>query len=445
MTTTKEAGTQFIRVLPDSMLCEPCVINAMTANEKRTEARRVLNAYNKRQLDNGNENSVIATLWIAGAKSAIYERLLIHGEIPQEHAPSSFAVTSGASASASGASASGASASTKETPVPTVPTTDTADSGNAPDLSTLRDILDILAREVERRTKGSVDAEQVADIARHVYAEMNVPRTVTIENLETGHTQDIGHAHFLFDLVLRVCQCRLSPMLVGPSGSGKTHLAKQVAEALELPFFCISVCETTSEFQFLGYMDAHGAYVRTPFRDAYEHGGVFCLDEIDGGGASLIVLNSALAGQFCMFPDGMVKRHADFVLIATANTYGLGADREYVGRQQLDAATLNRLFMIEFPYDHCLEAAMIGASADGDAQTIDLERGGLPTVDAWLKRVRKLRAAAEALRERIVISPRATRDGCKLLAAGIGRYWIEHGLIWQGRDQSVIDKITKAA
>jgi len=69
-------------------------------------------------------------------------------------------------------------------------------------------------------------------------------------------------------------------------------------------------------------------------------------------------VNRALANGHLATPKGRVARHPDTVIIATANTYGTGANRQYVGRNQLDAATLDRFAggMIEADYSQEYEA-----------------------------------------------------------------------------------------
>jgi hypothetical protein len=47
-----------------------------------------------------------------------------------------------------------------------------------------------------------------------------------------------------------------------------------------------------------------------------------------------------------------------FHIMAAANTYGTGADALYVGRNQLDAATLDRFYVVEMDYDRKLEAKL---------------------------------------------------------------------------------------
>jgi hypothetical protein len=167
------------------------------------------------------------------------------------------------------------------------------------------------------------------------------------------------------------------------------------------------------------------------FVSAYRDGGVFLLDEIDAGNAGVLtVLNAALAGDVMATPIGMVSRSPRFLTVAGANTYGQGASRQYVGRNQLDAATLDRFAVLDWPVDEGLEAAMVGLPAA--APTLDLGRGGLIDAAAWLGRVRSVRASVEREQVRAVVSPRATVAGVSLLAAGVGRFWVEEMVLWRG-------------
>ena len=90
-----------------------------------------------------------------------------------------------------------------------------------------------------------------------------------------------------------------------------------------------------------------------------KNGGIFFLDEIDNSDPSaLIVINSALANGYMAFPHETIDRHKDFRIIAAANTWGKGADLQYVGRNALDGATLDRFDNIFFDYDTKLERAL---------------------------------------------------------------------------------------
>ena len=106
-------------------------------------------------------------------------------------------------------------------------------------------------------------------------------------------------------------------------------------------------------------------YVRSEFVRCYEEGGVFLFDEVDGADSNtLLVLNAALANGHMAVSNRpgnpVAMKHKDFVCIAAANTYGTGADRQYVGRNQLDESTLDRfrIGQVEMDYDAEIEAML---------------------------------------------------------------------------------------
>lgn len=190
--------------------------------------------------------------------------------------------------------------------------------------------------------------------------------------------------------------------LVGPAGTGKTEAAKAAAEALGMPFYPVQVGPQTSKADLYGFMSASGQYIRTPFRDAFEHGGLLLMDELDAGNPGVLTgINAILANTVAGFPDGVIEKHPDFFCIAACNTFGNGADRMYVGRLQLDAATSDRFVDYVWDYDTAIEGA-IAAENPG-----------------WMQRVHALRDAAAKLKLRCVISTRAVVSGCAYLAGGM--------------------------
>lgn len=179
--------------------------------------------------------------------------------------------------------------------------------------------------------------------------------------------------HPAFEPILKRAAARIPILLVGPAGCGKSHVAGQVATALKLPFYFISCTAGMSEGQLTGRLIPTGEggrfeYCRSEFVRAYEEGGVFLLDEIDAADPNtLLIINTALANGHMAVPNRPEKpvatRHPDFILISAANTFGNGADRQYVGRFQLDAATLNRFSMgtVTMDYDQELEKELAPA------------------------------------------------------------------------------------
>lgn len=251
----------------------------------------------------------------------------------------------------------------------------------------------------------------------------------------------LDRQHYLFEMVMRLVSLRQNVYLVGPAGSGKTKLAENVAHALGLEFHSMSVCAQTSKFELMGYMDAHGQYVPSIFYTAVKNGGVVLLDEVDAGNANVLsVINALSSNGECGFPNGeQVKKHGDFVLIAAANTYGTGADRKYVGRNALDGATLDRFAFLEFPIDEGLEAAMCGINGVR-SPAFDMSLGGSQADASWVFEVQNFRESVATCGLQVVVSPRASKMGCAMLAAGIGLTHVRKMVLYKGLDKASIQK-----
>lgn len=299
--------------------------------------------------------------------------------------------------------------------------------------------LDVLRRLLG----GGLDEAKVIDLIRQHGGR---PAHVTIDlRSSTRSFEGESMMHHKFPLLAAAVAAGVNVMMVGPAGSGKTTAAKKVAEALGLPFYGTGAIN--SEYKLSGFIDAQGRIVSTAFRQAFEFGGVFLFDEYDGSlpGATL-PFNAALANDWMDFPDKCVQRHPDFRVIAGANTFGTGADRQYVGRNQLDAASLDRFAMLEWPYDEALEAALLGAPAPTNAPVPQAiaplageEANGLAL--RFLDRARKVRKAVDDLKVRHVVSPRASIAGAKLLAAGWKWNDVEDAVLWKGLDKDTRNKV----
>lgn len=186
----------------------------------------------------------------------------------------------------------------------------------------------------------------------------NIPVThiVKLEDTVLGQTNG-GFYHEKFNQILTQIQLDEPIMLIGPAGSGKNHAIGQIADALGKKMYYTN--NASNEFKLTGFIDAGGNYRDTEFYKAFKNGGVFFLDEIDNSDPSaLIVINSALANGYMAFPHETIDRHPDFRMVAAANTWGKGSDLQYVGRNALDAATLDRFDNIFFDYDRKLESAL---------------------------------------------------------------------------------------
>ena len=184
-------------------------------------------------------------------------------------------------------------------------------------------------------------------------------RLEVVTETKTNVVQGITHEKF--ETVLQLIACKIPVFLTGPAGCGKNVLCKQVSEALGLEFYFSNA--VTQEYKLTGFIDANGHYQETQFYKAFTEGGLFMLDEIDASTPEvLVILNAAIANGYFDFPTGRVDAHEDFRLIAAGNTFGTGADIEYTGRYQLDAASLDRFAVIQIDYSKAVEEAIAGGN-----------------------------------------------------------------------------------
>ena len=173
-----------------------------------------------------------------------------------------------------------------------------------------------------------------------------------------------GIVHDKLETILKFVAMDEPVMLVGPAGTGKNVICKQIADSLGLEFYFSNAI--TQEYKLTGFVDAMGNYIKTQFYDAFTKGGLFLLDEMDASIPEvLVILNCAIANRYFDFPGvGRVNAHENFRIIACANTYGTGASMEYVGRNQLDGASLNRFAVVEVNYDTRIEENVSGGNKD---------------------------------------------------------------------------------
>lgn len=139
--------------------------------------------------------------------------------------------------------------------------------------------------------------------------------------------------------------------MVGPAGCGKSTMARMTAKELNLPYLCISCGIGTSATEFLGYK--YPTRESTKFAEYYAKSSIILIDEMTALDPAVgQVLNAALANDEIETTTGLVSRNPECIIIATSNTFGSGASRQYVANNQLDASTIDRFIggIIEVDY-----------------------------------------------------------------------------------------------
>ena len=224
-------------------------------------------------------------------------------------------------------------------------------------------ISEMKAKQIEEEIMGSVE-DKVRDFIKEEYGTIE-RKIVTVVDGKKAEMKGIQHE--MFEEVLKFVANDEAVYLSGPAGSGKNVICQQVAEALGLNFYFTNA--VTQEYQLKGFTDAMGNYQPTQFYKAFTEGGLFMLDEMDASIPEvLVILNAALSNGYFDFPApiGFVKKHPNFRVIAAGNTTGHGADNEYVGRNQLDGASMDRFGFIEIDYSEQIEKAV----ANGDMELV---------------------------------------------------------------------------
>lgn len=273
----------------------------------------------------------------------------------------------------------------------------------------------LLERDVQTIKLDAID--HLKDTVEKVAADtvknlVPVEHHIVITHPNGTQEKSKGRPHFQLEEIIEMVQLRQHTFLVGPAGSGKTSAVVQAAKALDLPYKVLSMGQGSTEDDLIGYLTPDGKYIqpKTCMREMYEFGGVLLLDEIDNSNANVLTtMNALLANGECTFPDAVVQKHPDFVCLAAGNTYGRGANRVYVGRVQLDGATLDRFGIIDWEYD----------------EEAELEWAGFDQ-KAWVAHVQRVRRRGEELGMRYIISPRASIKGADML---------RHGISWERADK----------
>ena len=206
--------------------------------------------------------------------------------------------------------------------------------------------------------------------------------------------------------------------LVGSAGCGKSVMTRQVAAELNLPYLCISCGIGTSSTEFLGYK--YPTRESTKFAEYYGKPSIILLDEFTSLDPAVAqICNAALANDEIETTTGTVHRDPNCIIIATSNTFGSGASRQYVANNQLDASTIDRFVggIIEVSYSKLYESRY-------DTEVVNY--------------VNQLRDIIKSYDFRRIASTRMIQAGCALKKAYV-KDWKDQLIInWSKEEKRVV-------
>ena len=220
------------------------------------------------------------------------------------------------------------------------------------------------------KTKQSSETESVVKVKDNTI-ELEIPKAEEEQKEEpkqaqnnTWEQEEVKHCKY--QIIKSCIENDIPVYLAGPAGSGKNYTLEQISWELGLEFYFTNSVQ--QEYKLTGFIDAGGQYHETEFYKAFKNGGIFFLDEMDASIPEvLVLLNAAIANRYFEFPNGKIKAHKNFRVVAAGNTVGSGADEMYTGRLVLDQATLDRFAIIDFGYDRNIEMHI----AKGNKELVD--------------------------------------------------------------------------
>lgn len=172
-------------------------------------------------------------------------------------------------------------------------------------------------------------------------------------------------------LYLQPGMCRPAIALVGPAGNGKTTTVEQVFKAMDYDYIVIDANDRMEASDLIGGMsfaqkngEASEVWRDGPVTRAFREGKAILINEFDAlDPRAAMCLQSVMqdpgknrTGRYVTLPgnpdEDRVYPADDCPLVLTMNTFGDGPNREYVGRNALDAASKDRLTIIDTGYEN---------------------------------------------------------------------------------------------
>lgn len=282
------------------------------------------------------------------------------------------------------------------------------------------------------------------DRVRAIVQEMVGAPPVTVEvKRPTGETVEVKGAHFMFARLCHLLASGVMVYLYGPAGTGKTTALMQAAKAVNGQGFELDTMDrSTFKSAILGYMDARGEYVSTPFIRGYQRGAVTIFDECDYAPAAVQgLLNTALANGHAPTANGLVERGEGFAFAGAGNT-PMRPTPAYPDRENGAPAFMDRLYFMHWPQDPAIECRAAGLPCP----KVPERALATCTPGEWVRWLQAVRAFTEKNAPTLsrFTGQRAALEGLRLLALGETPAEVADGLVFKGADPVLVAKVLAA-
>ena len=147
--------------------------------------------------------------------------------------------------------------------------------------------------------------------------------------------------------------------LYGPKGSGKSTAYETYAKIVGMDFEAYSCNPHMTGSTLVGYALPTGGWLDGPLTSSIRNNRISGIDEIDFGSQGAMSVMNMVTAQGFIRADEMLYASPEWRVIATANTNGQGATMEYVGRNKMDEALLDRFKMVHWDTDTKLERYIV--------------------------------------------------------------------------------------
>ena len=272
------------------------------------------------------------------------------------------------------------------------------------------DQFEALARSLEPHYRGGarLDREQITNLIREELAAKPAHEIIVKRHDKPAVTTNVQGQHHKFGVLMERLALGHSCWLGGPAGTGKTTAAINAAKALGINYYVQT--PVSQGYDLFGYQDANGVYHPTAlYLWANDPGSLLIWDEIDSFSAkALVAAHPAMENGHLMFPGGrVVDIPEENSQVATANTWGFGANADYSARVASDGATSDRFrAFIQWEIDEDFELSLVrDRVVGGEYGTATFEHA---LAKAWHTQCLRIRQNLSDFGIKLIWSPRQT-------------------------------------